>query len=56
MCLACEMGLWMDDVPAEPPPGFPRARPEEPSPFACDAPEDAAPVPPAEASDGERKP
>jgi hypothetical protein len=55
MCIACEMGFWMDDLPPAPPPGFPGARPDEPSRFACDVPQDATPVPPAEAPD-ERKP
>jgi hypothetical protein len=56
MCIACEMGFWMDDLPVTPQPGFPSARPDKSSPFACDAPEDAAPVSPAETFDGERKP
>ena len=41
MCIACELGLWiaMDDLPAEPPPGFPRAKPaDDAARFACDAP------------------
>jgi hypothetical protein len=50
------MGFWMDDVLLAPPPGFPAADPDQPPPFVCEAPEPAAPVPPAEASDGERKP
>ena len=39
MCIACEMGFWiaMDELPDEPPPGFPGARPDEPSRFACEA-------------------
>jgi hypothetical protein len=56
MCIACEMGFWMDDLPTAPPAGFAGARLDESSPFACDAPQDAVPVPPAESSDGERKP
>jgi hypothetical protein len=50
MCIACELGLLLalDDLPDEPPPGFPRPpRPADAaSAFACDAPpgeESAAP-------------
>ena len=44
--MACEMAWMMalDDVPDEPPPGFPRPRRDEN--FACDAPEEAAPQTP----------
>jgi hypothetical protein len=50
MCIACEMGLWiaMDDLPDVPPPGFPRARPQDDAArFACDVPQQDA-APPAE--------
>ncbi len=55
MCIACEMGLWiaMDDLPAEPPPGFPRVKPaDDAARFACDP----APAPAAPPVEGERKP
>ena len=54
MCIACEMALMMalDDLPDEPPPGFPRPRPDEN--FACDAPQEAKPAPPT--PEDERKP
>jgi hypothetical protein len=54
MCMACEMAWMMalDEMPDEPPPGFPRPRRDEG--FACDAPAEAKPAPPA--SEGERKP
>jgi len=56
MCIACEMALLMalDDLPDEPPPGFPRPRRDEPAGFACDAPEEAKPA--ASIAEGERKP
>jgi hypothetical protein len=45
MCIACELGLLLalDDLPDEPPPGFPRPRKpaKDASGFACDAPEAA---------------
>ena len=46
MCIACEMALLMalDELPDEPPPGFPRPRRDEG--FACDAPDEAAPARP----------
>jgi hypothetical protein len=50
MCIACELGLLLalDDLPDDPPPGFPRPRkPQDAAAgFACDAPpgEDAAPT------------
>ena len=50
MCIACEMGLWiaMDDLQAEPPPGFPRVKPvDDAARFACDTPPEGA-APPAE--------
>jgi hypothetical protein len=52
MCIACEMAWMMalDELPDEPPPGFPRPRREER--FACDAPEQPAPP----TREGERKP
>jgi hypothetical protein len=52
MCIACEMALLMalDEMPDEPPPGFPRPRRKED--FACDVPEERAPQTPED----ERKP
>jgi hypothetical protein len=50
MCIACELGFWiaMDDLPSEPPPGFPRASAQnDAARFACDAPEDERPKDPA---------
>jgi hypothetical protein len=42
MCIACELGLLLalDDLPDDPPPGFPRPRkPQDTAAgFACDAP------------------
>jgi hypothetical protein len=54
MCMACQMALLMalDDLPDEPPPGFPRLRRDEPAGFACEAPEEAKPMP--SIPDGER--
>ncbi len=59
MCIACELGLWMamDDLPAEPPPGFPRAKPADDAVrFACDAPQDAPPAREAQPPEDERAP
>ncbi len=56
MCIACEMAWMMalDEVPDEPPPGFPRPRRDEPASFACDAPEETKPA--AAKVEDERKP
>ncbi len=58
MCIACEMAMMMalDDLPDEPPPGFPRPRrTDAAADFACDAPEEETkPVPPQ--GEDERKP
>jgi hypothetical protein len=54
MCIACEMALLMalDELPDEPPPGFPRPRRDDG--FTCDAPEEIKPQ--AQGPEGERKP
>jgi len=59
MCIACEMAMMMafDELPDEPPPGFPRPRPRRAAAadFACDAPADKTKPTPPQAED-ERKP
>ena len=55
MCIACEMA-WMialDDLPDEPPPGFPRPRPDE-TPLPAMRRRSAKPAPPT--PEDERKP
>ncbi len=56
MCIACELGflIAMDELPDEPPPGFPRPPSRDGAEFACDAPADTQPLPTATPED-ERK-
>ena len=58
MCIACEMALLMalDDLPDEPPPGFPRPRGEQATGFNCDGWDEAKRDTDASPPENERKP
>jgi hypothetical protein len=57
MCIACELGflIAMDELPDEPPPGFPRGPSRAAAEFSCDAPADGQPEPATPSAQDEHK-